>query len=81
MDDDLIEVYDTKQETPFCVYVSIGADWNVAILAAAKCTSAEIVVTSDRTEDGLVVYSDEPGTYSSPFWADQVQERRRWLGR
>lgn len=76
-----IEVYDPTQWLYRPVYVSIDGNWPGAVLAAAKLDRAEIIVVVGDCLSGTCVYSDDADIASSPWWAAQVRERRRFLGR
>jgi hypothetical protein len=81
MDNDIIEVMDSNGSDYVPVYVTATGDWQMAIGAAAKLRSAEIIIYDLSEDFGVCVYSDNPNVYSGRWWDEKVHKQRRWLGR
>jgi len=80
MNEEYVELYDTIAERPVPLFVGTFGNWEQAIEEAAKRPNIEIVVVSERSGLGLVVYSDNYTVHSSDWWATQVRKARQFYG-
>lgn len=78
---ELLEVNDLASDMIVPIFVDSNGDWPGAVLAAARCDRAEVNIITGPGMYCVTVYSDDYDLYSSPWWAEQIQARRRYLGR